>query len=196
VDVHDLKRRAPIADVWLALGGGKLQHNRGRAWWRGGDGPNVAIYPDQGRWCDFTAGTGGDVVKLVRTVRQCSFADAVKWLAEFAGVDIGPTCPIYHRPDTGWLRDRDDARYWRIAAEDHAEELLEMLPDTDPDRYALTRLLEVIRTGDLSMVNLFRDWRRRAPRTMYAMVRAGQAYAARQQDKLVDRIWEVMDGAQ
>ena len=27
-----------ISEVWRALGGGELQHNRGRAFWRNGDG--------------------------------------------------------------------------------------------------------------------------------------------------------------
>jgi hypothetical protein len=198
LDVADLKRRAPIVDVWSALGGGQLRKYRGQAWWRTGNGFSVSLDAEQGLWYDHAAGTGGDIIDLVRTARGCSFADAMRWLAEFAGIDISPTRPIYRcKVDTGWLSDCRDARYWRMAAVALAEQALEELGSTDRDRSALTRLLAAIRLGDLSLVTEYRTWRQRDPALTYAMLRAGQIWNARQQNKLVSRIWEVAaDGAQ
>jgi hypothetical protein len=183
-NIAEIKRRAPITDVWLGLGGPPIRQRRSRAWWRNGEKPSVAIYADTGRWRDNAAGTGGDVFDLVRVVQGCGFKDAVKWLAAFAGIDLSESANrISYRPDTGWAADLRAAMCWKMAAEQLAEELLEVLPSTDPERSALTRLLAVIRVGELAMVTEFREWRRRDPAFTYAMVRAGQVHNARLQRK-------------
>jgi hypothetical protein len=191
-----LKQRAPITGVWAALGGGKLHRNRGKAWWRGGAGENVAIYRKTGRWHDFATGDGGDVLELVRTVRKCSFPDAVRWLSDFAGVPAPGQSPRPHRaPDSGWATDLKSAIHWKTAAAAFAELALEGLSATDSERSALTRLATVMRTGDLSLVTEYREWRHRYPVMTEFMVRAGRNSNARRQKQLSRWIAGYCDGA-
>jgi hypothetical protein len=185
-NIAELKSRAPIVEVWFALGGGKLHRGRGKAWWRGGAGDNVAIYPKTGTWHDFATAAGGDVVTLVRTVRGCSFVEAVKWLSEFAGIPAPGQSPRQNRaPDAGWAADLEMATYWRVAAEAFAEQALEDLSPFDAERSVPTRLLRVIRLGDLSLVEEFREWRHRYPAMTEAMVQAGKYSNARVQRQLM-----------
>ena len=72
----------PILDVWRRLGGGELRHGRGRAFWRNGDGLNVAIDRTGARWFDHAAGTGGGVLALVQTALRCDGAAALSWLEQ------------------------------------------------------------------------------------------------------------------
>ena len=50
----EVLNRLKISDVYQALGGPKLRHNRGPAFWRGGDGFNVSLEDPRGVWHDFT----------------------------------------------------------------------------------------------------------------------------------------------
>jgi hypothetical protein len=191
-NIAEIKRRALVTDVWAALGGPPIRNRRSRAWWRDGDKPSVAIYADEGRWRDWAANAHGDVIDLVRLVRQCSFADAVRWLADFAGIDISAD-PVRrnYKPDTGWRADLRDATYWAMAAKPLAEMALAEMPlyrmagepATDPDRGPHTRLLDVIRKGEMTCVEEFRQWRKGNPRLTAAMVRAGRFHNARLQRK-------------
>ena len=69
-----------ILTVWERLGGGELRHGRGRAFWRAGDGHNVAVDEGRGCWFDFVAGRGGGALALVQTVLQCDKPAALAWL--------------------------------------------------------------------------------------------------------------------
>ena len=69
----------PIADVWRALGGGPLRHDRGRAFWRDGDGYSVALDTENGIWYDHARG-GGGVLTLVATALNTDKAEALAWL--------------------------------------------------------------------------------------------------------------------
>lgn len=51
-----------------------------------GDKRALVITPGTGFYCQ-GAKTGGDVIKLVMHVRDCSFTEALRELAEFAGMD-------------------------------------------------------------------------------------------------------------
>lgn len=75
-----------IIAVWYALGGGALHRNYGRAFWRGGDGANVRIYPDSGSWHDFAQNLGGGILSLVQTALGCDRRSAWAWLTETFGV--------------------------------------------------------------------------------------------------------------
>ena len=75
-----------IVAVWYALGGGALHRNYGRAFWRGGDGANVRIYPDSGSWHDFAQNLGGGILSLVQTALGCDRRSAWAWLTETFGV--------------------------------------------------------------------------------------------------------------
>jgi hypothetical protein len=184
--ISEIKARADIQDVWAALSGGKLRANRGQAFWRGGTGYNVALYPSTGTWHDFVSGAGGDVVELVRSVRACDFREALEWLADFTGVSkASRNMTSFPRdPDTDWPTDLEWATYWKIAAEALAEQALRELPPWDLERRDLTKLLTTIRLGDAALVNEYRAWRERQPVMTTAMARAGQRSDARLQKRL------------
>ena len=85
---RDLLDRAVISTVWTALGGGPLRHRRGKAFWRDGDGDNIAVNESKNVFFDHAHGTGGGVLALIGTVRGGDRRDAVKWLASHLGVSL------------------------------------------------------------------------------------------------------------
>jgi hypothetical protein len=183
-NLAELKDHAAIREVWAALGGGKLRGNRGQAFWRGGDGYSVSLDPEKGVWFDFVTGAGGDVIALVRTVRQCGFLEACQWLGDFSGVRVSEWIRRGDEADTDWPTDLRWASWWRIAAEAMAEESLEHLPYWHPERRVLTDLLSTIRLGDAALVDEYRRWRRRHPEFTSAMAQAGRRSDARVQRQL------------
>jgi hypothetical protein len=180
----EIKAAANIGAVWSALGGGKLHGNRSQAFWRNGDGYSVAIDADKGVWFDHASGVGGDVVELVRTVQQCTFADALKWLADLAGISVSSTRRYDEKIDTDWNADLRRAIYWRAASRLLCEWELERMSPTDPERRGLTRLLSTIRLGDAALVAEYRAWRQHDPRMTTALVRCGRLHDARLQRRL------------
>jgi hypothetical protein len=78
-----------ILEVWTAAGGAPLKGTRGRAFWRDGDGYNVAIDRAKGVWYDQRDHVGGGIVKLVQTARDCDRETARAWLGELFGVTTG-----------------------------------------------------------------------------------------------------------
>jgi hypothetical protein len=79
----EVVRHTTISRVWRALGGGEIRRSRGQAWWRQGDGWNVALRDDQGQWFDHRDQVGGGVLDLIRHVRGGSRGDALRWLADW-----------------------------------------------------------------------------------------------------------------
>jgi hypothetical protein len=69
-----------IAEVWERLGGVALRNGRGKAFWRGGDGLSVSVDVEGGRWFDFVTASGGRVLLLVQTARNCEQPAALAWL--------------------------------------------------------------------------------------------------------------------
>lgn len=57
----------------------------------GGNNPSAfVINSETGLWyCHTGTCGGGDIYTLVQVMEECSFSDAVKWVAEFFGVNIG-----------------------------------------------------------------------------------------------------------
>jgi hypothetical protein len=53
-----------------------------------GSNPTSFSWTDSGLWKCQSCGAGGDRIALVRAVKQCSFRDAVGYLAELAGVPV------------------------------------------------------------------------------------------------------------
>lgn len=183
VNIAEIKRRAGILDVWAASGGPELRGNRGPAFWRQGTGYNVALDAQRGLWHDFVTGDGGDVITLVQTVRQCSFLEAVEWLARHTGVAVS-TWIRRAEDTTNWREDLEAATWWRITAVVLAEDTLASLSSYDPDRRSLTALLQTVRLGDAALVEEYRQWRKRLPQLTADMTRAGQRSDARIQRRL------------
>ena len=84
----ELVAQVRISRVWAALGGCPLHGQRGQAFWRSGDGFNVALDEDRGVWCDHARGEGGGILDLIQHARGSSRQDALCWLADFAGVRL------------------------------------------------------------------------------------------------------------
>ena len=196
LSIAELKQRADIREVWAALGGGELRHGRGQAFWRGGDGYNVALDAGKGVWFDHRDNVGGDVVALVQTVRGCDFREACAWLADFTGMGASE---LSVRTDirselSDWAADLRWATFWKFAAEALAEECLERLPSWSPDRYPLTELLRVLRLGESSLIAEFRAWRKHSPQLTAAMAHAGRRHDARTQRRLAMWLRKFSDG--
>lgn len=108
-DTDQIKLIADCREIATALGIPKHSNGRYIATWRGGDGGNVQIDKDQ--WYDHKAKEGGDVIRLVETVRDEPFIMSVRWLAEL--LHIEPTTPPrqHHKP----------TRYDELTAEGYVE---------------------------------------------------------------------------
>ena len=182
--IRERKAAANIRDVWCALGGGKLRGHRGQAFWRGGSGYSVALDPEKGLWFDHRNGVGGDSIALVMHVRQCSFRDAARWLADFAGVRSGNLHHDHDEEDSDWRSDLRAATWWAEAVQILAEDTLAELPPWHSERRGLTQLLRSIRLGEASMVAEFRSYRQRHPKWAAGLVCAGRLHDAALQRKL------------
>jgi len=187
----EVLNRLKISDVYQALGGPKLRHNRGPAFWRGGDGFNVSLEDPRGVWHDFTTDEGGGVLDLVVQVRGGNRADALRWLADLAGVRMDDT-PLSPGDRERWMaerraleRDLPAARYWRRAAGNMAEELLDSLkaalvdpmlpqPDIGEIGHVENMLRSLQRIDGAALVGDFRWWLSRFPGMTAVMVRAGK----------------------
>ncbi len=55
-----------------------------------GSNPTAFSWREDGRWYCFSCGAGGDRIALVKAVRQCSFREAIEFLAVLAGVEYKP----------------------------------------------------------------------------------------------------------
>jgi hypothetical protein len=113
---------ARISRVWLWLGGSALKGRRGQAFWREGDGWNVALDDERGCWYDHARSEGGGVLDLIQRVLGCSRQQALEWLAEHVGVSLdhkGSTQPEHARWQERRRGTEIDARAvtrWRRAA--------------------------------------------------------------------------------
>ncbi len=122
--------RLHITEVWRALGGGELRHGRGQAFWREGDGYNVALDDAKNTWYDHAAGEGGGVLDLVQRIRGGTRADALRWCAALAGVTLEDR-PLSDADRQQWAAARREierttpaARHWQRAAVNYAEGVL------------------------------------------------------------------------
>jgi phage/plasmid primase-like uncharacterized protein len=91
---------------------------RARCLLHSGSNPTAFAWREDGRWHCFVCGKGGDRIALVIAVRQCSFRDAVAYLAQLAGVEFRARSvsrrEIEHRQQR---RERAERAAWRIADE-------------------------------------------------------------------------------
>jgi hypothetical protein len=164
ITLVDVIGRVRISDVWSALGGGQLRRGRGQAFWRDGDGFNVSVSDQKGCWYDFVTGDGGGVLALVQRVRGGTRAEALRWIAEFAGVPLGQPVPSQTRIEHARrLQERGQldcelpkARHWRRAALAMSEELLKVLKMAIFDQAADVSLVEEIQETERLLSRLRR----------------------------------------
>jgi hypothetical protein len=178
MSTDEILGRVKISDVYRALGG-RIFHGRGQAFWRKGEGWNVALSDAKGTWYDHAAGAGGGILDLIIAVRGCSRSEAYTWLADFAGVPVTPGFKHSPRADTGWAADLRYARWFAAAGEVLAESALAELPFYHEERRGLTAFLAAIRGSDATLVDQYRDWRRRDPEYVAALCKAGRGSKAR-----------------
>jgi hypothetical protein len=142
----------PIVPVVRELGGPELpRHGRVPAWWRKGDSLSVSIDTDKNCYYDFVTGDGGGALKLVQPALGCDRRAALRWLQDHCGLDA---------PNGRAAPPRDDvraARYFAIATELLADELLETLPCDDPARLGLTRARLLARAGGTAVLPRLAD---------------------------------------
>lgn len=177
----EIVSRTRISEVWRALGGGDLRNGRGRAWWRGGDGYNVALHEANGCWYDYRDHVGGGVLDLVQHIRGGNRTDALRWTADLIGValDDKPGVPRHDNADA--VRIRRDAMYFATAARMLAEETLDSLPPEEPDRAVHTAMLAAL---GVSPEAEYRAWMATQPEWGAALVYAGRAHQQRIQTAL------------
>jgi hypothetical protein len=78
-----------ITDVWRALGGQAPRRGRAVAFWRDrADGLNVSLSDAKGMWKDFARDERGGVLDLIQKVRGGDRYDALRWLADYAGIPL------------------------------------------------------------------------------------------------------------
>jgi hypothetical protein len=78
----EVVRRVRISQVWHMLGGGEIRRHHSQAFWRNGDGLNVALNDDEGIWFDYRDNVGGGILDLIAHVQGGSRSRALKWLAD------------------------------------------------------------------------------------------------------------------
>ncbi|MEK7752461.1 MAG: hypothetical protein AAB654_11135 [Acidobacteriota bacterium] len=114
--ITEILARASIVAVWTALGGDTPRYGRAPAFWRKTKDRNISLNDGKGVWFDHARNEGGGVLALVERVKGGTRQDALRWLADLAGV------PLVDRPLTPAER-RDYARR-RAIAEAEARDLL------------------------------------------------------------------------
>ena len=182
-----------ILDIWSALGGGALRGNRGKAFWRDGDGYSIALEPAKVTWFDFRDARGGGVLALVETALGCDRRSALQWLETNCGLDSSQPRAIAERRN--YRRELDDAEHFSIAAQALAEQELDGLDANDPGRADYTQLLGIIRTGGQALIEEYRAWRTIHPELTEAMERAGMYSQARVQRRLALYLLEFANAA-
>ena len=106
---RDLLARTSITDVWAALGGDDLRHGRGKAFWRDGDGDNIAVNESKNVFFDHAWGEGGGILVLIETVLSCKRREALRWLAAHEGVSLDNQRPLRRRARRQYATDRSRA---------------------------------------------------------------------------------------
>jgi DNA primase len=96
IDWNELKDRIDLAIVATALLGpapGRRGERGRRLWWRcpfhEDRNPSLAIEPDKPWWRCWGCSENGDAAALVMKVRGVAFPEAIRWLAELAGIAPG-----------------------------------------------------------------------------------------------------------
>jgi hypothetical protein len=193
---QEILSRLKISQVYEELTGTQLRRTssgtwRGRAVWRDGDGLNVSGDDRRGVWHDFVTDEGGGILDLIVRVRGGSRAEALRWSADLAGIEIGSEARSrvsrskLARQRRELERRLQNAHQWRRAAVAMGEALLDVLKSTliDPSVGSVhpneiinaERLLGRLRRLDgWDLVEEYAWWTRNCPRLTGCMVQAAQ----------------------
>jgi hypothetical protein len=194
--VEDILSRVRITEVYQALTGAKPKHSghgvyRGSAVWRVGDGYNVSIDDERSVWHDFVTDEGGGVLDLVVKVRGGSRQDALRWLAEFVGIEIEGR-PLSQEDRQRWRKDSERierylplALLWRRAAVMLTQETLDRLKgalfDSDlpwpeiNEIYNIEQLLKrLVKSDGIELIEEFEWWKDKYPGITEALVKQAQ----------------------
>jgi len=88
---REIAALVPMARLLCALGFSVNERtHRSACVLHGGSNPTAFSWREDGRWCCFSCGRGGDKLGLVRGARGCGFRDAVQFLARLTGVNYAP----------------------------------------------------------------------------------------------------------
>jgi hypothetical protein len=195
--VQDVLSHVRVSDVYGALTGTAPRCTgrdkwRAAATWRGGNGLSVSGDDSRGVWHDFVSGEGGGVLDLVVRVQGGRRADALRWVADMAGMaaDLTPLSPADRERWATQRRavDRDlpAARYWRRAAVVLSEGVLDELkaglldssariqPEVGELRVWTARLGRWRRIGGAELVSEYRAWLTHDPQFTTGMVQAAR----------------------
>jgi hypothetical protein len=156
------------------------------------DESNVSLDDSRGLWHDFVTNEGGGVLDVIVRVRGGSRADALRWAADLAGVQLKDT-PLSPRERERWAAERREiernlptARLWRRAAISLTEDLLAVLKAAlfdrslpQPEIGEIGRLEALLgslgRADGATLVEEYRWWVTHCPGMTAAMVRSVKA---------------------
>jgi hypothetical protein len=195
--LREILSRCRVSEVYRTLGGSDLRRTssdswRGKAVWRDGDGFNVSFDDSRGVWHDFVDDNGGGVLDLVRCMRGGTKLEAIKWLADFTGVDLDVEIPPEQREQwaaerRSFEQDLQQAKYFCRAAAALTEEALDKAkdaffeptpekPEIHPSELRnLTAQLERFRSkSDAVIVEEYRIWMVQHPGWTAALIRWAQ----------------------
>jgi hypothetical protein len=86
---REIAELVPMPELLAALGiPVNTRSHRAPCILHGGSNPTAFSWRDDGRWYCFSCGKGGDKFALVMAVRDCSFREALGFVAEMAGVEL------------------------------------------------------------------------------------------------------------
>jgi hypothetical protein len=168
-----------IAEVWERLGGAELHHGRGRAFWRNGDGLNVALDLERQLWFDYVAGVGGGVLALVQAVLNCDRRTALAWLHD-EGILEARTYSPDERQAYSQRRDvasavARDIEHWRAALAEHLN-ARKLKAAGDGDLEAVAPLCFVLECGTPETVSHeFFQYQRANPDEAAVLIETGRA---------------------
>jgi hypothetical protein len=168
-----------ISEVYQAVTGVSPRRT-GRDTWRakrpGGDSPDRISGDDsRGIWHDFVDDSGGGVLDLIVHLAGGSRQDALRWLADFAGLPLQGK-PLSREERQQWARERQEldqhlpnAQFWRRAAVNLIEAALHelktalfdpMLPQPKVNEiYDTERVLARLKRIDgAELVAEYREW--------------------------------------
>ena len=180
-------------DIWRSLGGETLRGKRAKAFWRDGDGYNIALDPVKGAWYDHRDGHGGGVLTLVETALGCNRRAALQWLEANWGLSPRRSLSVAERRDH--RQERDGAENFGIAARALAEEMLERLHPCDLRRVIYTQLMDITHRGGSALVDEYWRWLGTNPELTRAMVRTGVSSQTRSQRRLAFYLLDVANAA-